>query len=138
MFNWLRAKKSEEFDSKLAMFVANLKEGCSSLSESKRVSKTNYDKNKLKQKITRFKQEDILNFYKIAKLLNKFKLSLKDAGCDESLIDNFAKWILICLQSKSNQELQHITISISKSSHDKDTFPELIPLKYDTCRRYPS
>lgn len=102
MFSWLRAQKSEEFGSELAMLVVELMAGYSSLSESKRVSKTNYAKDKLKQKIARFKQEEILNFYKIAKLLNNFKWSLKDAGCDESLIDNFAKWILICLQSKSN------------------------------------
>jgi hypothetical protein len=102
MFSWLSAKQSEKFGSELATLLMELMPNDAALSESKRLSKSNYAKDKMQKRIMQFKQEEILNFYKIAKLLNTFKWALKDAGYDQSFADDFTKWILISLQSKSN------------------------------------
>jgi hypothetical protein len=102
MFSWLSAKKSEKFGSELATLLMELMPNDVTLNESKRLSKANYAKDKMQKRIMQFKQEEILNFYKIAKLLNTFKWALKDAGYDAALADDFAKWILISLQSRSN------------------------------------
>jgi hypothetical protein len=102
MFSWLSAKQSEKFGSELAAMLVELMPNDATLNESKRLSKSNYAKDKMQKRITQFKQEEILNFYKIAKLLNTFKWALKDAGYDESFTDDFTKWILISLQSKGN------------------------------------
>ena len=101
MFNWLSAKKSVRFGSELAALLMDLVPNDGTLNDSKRLSKSNYAKDKMQGRIRQFKREEILNFYKIAKLLNTFKWALKDAGYDESLTDDFTKWILISLQSPS-------------------------------------
>ncbi|OGQ55557.1 MAG: hypothetical protein A3J24_02275 [Deltaproteobacteria bacterium RIFCSPLOWO2_02_FULL_53_8] len=102
MFNWLRAKKSELFGAELAALILELMPKDVALNESKRLSKSNYAKDKMKKRILQFKREEILNFYKVAKLLNTFKWGLKDAGFEQSLTDDFTKWILINLQSKGD------------------------------------
>ena len=55
---------------------------------------------KMLKRIKQFKQEEILNFYKTAKLLNAFKWDLKDAGYDQKLADTLASWILINLRAQ--------------------------------------
>jgi hypothetical protein len=102
MFSWLSSRKSENFGSELASLLMELMPNDATLSESKRLSKSNYAKDKMQKRIAQFKQEEILNFYKIAKLLNTFKWALKDAGYDAALTDDFAKWILINLQPRGN------------------------------------
>ena len=102
MFNWLSTKKSVEFGSDLATLLLELVPNDGTLNDSKRLSKSNYAKDKMQSRIRQFKREEILNFYKIAKLLNTFKWALKDAGYDEALTDDFTKWILISLHSKSS------------------------------------
>ena len=52
------------------------------------------------KRIRQFKQEEILNFYKTAKLLNTFKWDLKDAGYDSQLTDSLASWVLISLRTQ--------------------------------------
>lgn len=68
------------------------------LSPAKRQSKANYAKEKMQKRIRQFTQDEILNFYKTAKLLNRFKWDLKDAGYDQPLSDSLASWILITLR----------------------------------------
>lgn len=102
MFSWLSAKKSEAFGAELAALLIELMPNDATLGEGKRLSKSNYAKDKMQKRIRQFKQEEILNFYKTAKLLNTFKWALKDAGYDAALTDDFAKWILISLQPRSN------------------------------------
>ena len=102
MFSWLSAKQSEKFGSELATLLMELMPNDLTLSEGKRLSKSNYAKDKMQKRITQFKQKEILNFYKIAKLLNTFKWALKDAGYNESFTDDFTKWILISLQSNNS------------------------------------
>lgn len=72
------------------------------LKDSKLNSKSNYAREKMLKKIRQFKQEEILNFYKTAKLLNSFKWTLNDAGYDRTLAGSFASWILISLRSPKN------------------------------------
>ncbi len=99
MFKWLSAKNAEAFGSELAKLVTEFVPNDATLSDSKRQSKANYAKERMLKRIRQFKQEEILNFYKTAKLLNTFKWDLKDAGYDQKITDSFASWILINLRS---------------------------------------
>lgn len=101
MFVWLSTKKSTEFGKELAKILMELVPQDASLNDSKRLSKSNYAKEKMRKRILQFKQEEILNFYKTAKLLNSFKWELKDAGYEQELTSTFASWILICLRSQN-------------------------------------
>lgn len=100
MFNWLSAKNAETFGSELAKLVTEFVPNDPKLGEAKRQSKVNYAKEKMLKRIKQFKQEEILNFYKTAKLLNAFKWDLKDAGYDQKLADTLASWILINLRAQ--------------------------------------
>lgn len=100
MFKWLSAKNAEAFGSEMAKLVTEFVPNDPTLNESKRQSKANYAKERMLKRIRQFKQEEILNFYKTAKLLNAFKWDLKDAGYDPKLTDSLASWILINLRSQ--------------------------------------
>lgn len=100
MFKWLSAKNAEAFGSELAKLVTEYVPNDPAISDSKRQSKANYAKERMLKRIRQFKQEEILNFYKIAKLLNTFKWDLKDAGYDQKLTDSLASWILISLRAQ--------------------------------------
>jgi len=100
MFKWLSAKNSQTFGSELAGLVKELIPNDPALSTAKRQSKSNYAKEKMLKRIRQFKQEEILNFYKTAKLLNTFKWDLKDAGYDSQLTDSLASWVLISLRTQ--------------------------------------
>ena len=100
MFKWLSAKNSEAFGLELAKLVKEFIPNEPKLTESKRKSKENYAKQKMLKRIREFKQDEILNFYKIAKMLNAFKWDLKDAGFDQELSGRFASWILINIREE--------------------------------------
>lgn len=100
MFKWLDAKNSEAFGIELAQMVKDLVPNTPDLSDSKRASKANYAKEKMLKRIRQFKQQESLNFYKTAKLLNSFKWDLKDSGYDGEFGDGLASWVLISLRSQ--------------------------------------
>ena len=100
MFKWLSAKKSEAFGLELAGLVKEIVPNDPKISDGKRQSKANYVKERMLKRIRQFKQEEVLNFYKVAKLLNAFKWDLKDANYDAKLTDSLASWILITLRAK--------------------------------------
>lgn len=101
MFTWLSTKKSESFGQELASMLMELVPKDALLVESKRLSKSNYAKEKLQKRIRQFKQEEVLNFFKTAKLLNTFKWALKDAGYDEAFVEGFASWVFIGLRNQN-------------------------------------
>ncbi len=98
MLTWFNVKKSKSFGLELATIVKEFALNDTTLNESKRRSKINYAKEKMQKRITPFKQEEVLNFYKIATLLNTFKWDLKDAGYDEAMTNGLASWVLISLR----------------------------------------
>lgn len=98
MLSWLSSTRCVKFAEDLATELTGLVPSDKNLSEAKRLSKSNYAKEKLVKKIQAFKQEEILNFYKTAKLLNTFKWALKDAGYDATFIDGFAAWVFLKLR----------------------------------------
>ena len=99
MFSWLSSKRAEAFGSEMASLVMSMMPKETVLNDSKRNSKANYAREKMKKRIRQFSQEEIMNFYKVARLLNKFKWTLKDAGYDSALAETFASFILINLRS---------------------------------------
>ena len=98
MFKWFSVKKSKDFGLELAKLVKELELNEGILNESKRLSKVNYAKEKMKKRIQQFKQDEVLNFYKLASLLNTFKWELKDAGYDEAMTNGLAYWVLVSLR----------------------------------------
>ena len=98
MFKWFSVKKSNTFGLELAKLVKEHALNSDMLNESKRLSKVNYAKEKMQKRIQQFKQEEALNFYKIATLLNTFKWELKDAGYDEQMTNALASWVLVSLR----------------------------------------
>src|SRR4249919_3762521 len=87
MFSWLSARKAEAFGSEMASLVMSMMPKETVLNDSKRNSKANYAREKMKKRIRQFSQEEIMNFYKVARLLNRFKWTLKDAGYDSALAE---------------------------------------------------
>lgn len=98
MFEWFSVKKSKNFGLELAKLVKEHALNDTVRNESKRLSKINYAKEKMQKRIRQFRQEEVLNFYKIAVLLNTFKWELKDAGYDEDMTGALASWIHIILR----------------------------------------
>lgn len=98
MFNWFSVKKSNSFGLELAKLVKEHALNDAMLKESKRLSKINYVKEKMHKRIQQFKQEEVLNFYKIAALLNTFKWELKDAGYEERMTNALASWVHVTLR----------------------------------------
>jgi hypothetical protein len=98
MLDWFSVKRSNNFGLELAKLVKEHALNDSLCKESKRLSKINYAKEKMQKRIRQFRQEEVLNFYKIATLLNTFKWELKDAGCDEDMTGALATWVHIALR----------------------------------------
>ena len=98
MFKWFSVKKSRSFGLELAKLVEEHGLNREELNESKRLSKVNYAKEKMQKRIRQFKQEETLNVYKIATLLNTFKWQLKDAGYNDDMTNALASWVLISLR----------------------------------------
>ncbi len=98
MFDWFNVKKSKAFGLELAKLVKEHALNDSLRNESKRLSKINYAKEKMQKRIQQFKQEEVLNIYKTATLLNTFQWELKDAGYDQEMTGALATWIHITLR----------------------------------------
>ncbi len=98
MFAWFRVEKSKKLGLELAKFVKEHALNDTARNESKRLSKINYAKEKMLKNIQQFKQDEVLNVYKIATLLNTFKWELKDAGYDEDMTNALASWVHITLR----------------------------------------
>ena len=98
MFDWFSVKKSKNFGLELAKLAQEHALNDTTVKESKRLSKINYAKEKMQKHIQHFKQEEELNFYKIATLLNTFQWELKDAGYDEGTIGALASWVHVTLR----------------------------------------
>ena len=101
MFSWFSTKKSKALGSELASIVVELvpKEG--SLTDKKHQSKVNYAKEKMRKRIRQFKQEEVLNFFKTAGLLNEFKWALQDAGYSKEFSDSLSSWVFIGLRTQN-------------------------------------
>ena len=98
MFEWFSVQKSKSLGLELAKLVKEHDLHDTQRNKSKRLSKINYAKEKMLGRIRHYKQEDVLNFYKIAVLLNTFKWELKDAGYDEDMTGALASWVHVTLR----------------------------------------
>lgn len=94
MFSSLKVGRAIGFGEELAKAFIVLLPKDKVLTDSKRLSKLNYAKEKLNKMIRLFIQEEPLNFYKTARLLNTFKWALLDEGYDQAFIDDLTSWVL--------------------------------------------
>jgi tetratricopeptide (TPR) repeat protein len=100
LFKLLSTKKSARFGIDLATaLIDHVPLRIATEDTSKASSKSNYAKEKLQKRIRQFKQEEVLNFFKTARLLNSFKWTLKDAGYADDFIEKFASWLLVALRN---------------------------------------
>lgn len=98
MLNWFNVKKSKAFGLELARLVKEHELNDTVRNESKRLSRVNYAKASMQKRIQQFKQEEVLNFFKTATLLNTFQWELKDAGYDAEMTGALATWVHITLR----------------------------------------
>lgn len=94
MFGWLDAAKAEEFGSSLAGFFIDKMPPDQQLNESKVASKTQYVLDKMSVQVNAFKRGQTLNAYQRAKLANKFKWKLRDAGYEQAYIETLVGWLV--------------------------------------------
>jgi hypothetical protein len=99
LFSWFSTKNSVAFGSELAAIVIDLVPKDDTIPEAKRQSKINYAKEKMQRRIRQFKQEEVLNFFKTAKLLNTFQWALKDAGYSKELTSSLSSWVFVGLRN---------------------------------------
>lgn len=98
MINWFSVKKSKICGLELAELVKKHAPKDTLRNESKYLSKLNYAKEKMQKRIQQFKQEEVLNFYKTATLLNTFQWDLKDAEYDEDMTGALVAWLHVTLR----------------------------------------
>lgn len=101
MFSWFSTKQSKAFGLEMASIVVQHVPTDTSATDKQRQSKVNYAKEKMQKRIRQFKQEEVLNFFKTAKLLNEFKWALKDAGYSQEFADSLASWVFIGLRTQN-------------------------------------
>jgi hypothetical protein len=101
LFSWFSTKNAEAFGSELASILMELVPNDESMPDKKRSSKINYAKERMQKRIRQFKQEEVLNFFKTAKLLNTFKWALKDAGYSKEFCDSLSTWVFIGLRTQN-------------------------------------
>ena len=101
MLQWFSTKKSVGLGRELAALVKELVPADPALPASKLASKTNYAKEKMQKRLRVFREEEVLNFFKTAKLLNAFKWELKDAGYAEETINGLVSWVFISLRERN-------------------------------------
>lgn len=101
MLQWFSTKKSVAVGKELAAMVKELVPSDPAMPAAKLASKTNYAKEKMQKRLRTFRQEEVLNFFKTAKLLNAFKWELKDAGYAEDTINGLVSWIFIGLRERN-------------------------------------
>lgn len=100
MFFWFNSAKAIALGDELAKTVCALVPHEGVANQAKYQSKLNYAKEKLEKHIHTFQQDNALNFYTTAKLLNTFKWRLKDGGYPPQLIDDLVMWILLELRKR--------------------------------------
>lgn len=101
MFQWFNTKNAVQLGTELAKLYAELVPRDLDPANSKRITKINYAKEKMLKKIRIFKKEEVLNFFKTAKLLNTFKWKLKDLKYSDSDINAIASWVFISLRNQN-------------------------------------
>ena len=102
MFGWLNARSASDFGAAIAKLVIEYVPLNIATSDGPKLnSKSNYAKEKLQKRIRQFKQQEVLNVYKTAKLLNSFKWTLADAGYSDAFVERFAAWVFITLRDQN-------------------------------------
>jgi hypothetical protein len=97
MFTWFDAKSAQEFGEQLANALIERTPLEEMKSEKSLSKKHEAMLNKLNQMIVDFKKENTLNFYKKAKLGNRFRWVLIEKGYDQEYVDRMTNWLIIKL-----------------------------------------
>ncbi len=94
IFDWFNAAPAKTFGALLADNFIEAVPLAAKLSEKKFAQKAEGALKKLSRLIGDFKGKNKLNTYKKAQLGNAFKWQLKDAGYEDSYVDQLTEWLL--------------------------------------------
>jgi len=95
MLNWFDAKEARAFGESLAVFFAERIQVNSDLKEKKFTAKAQQVLTKMAQQTEQFKRTHKLNVFKKAQLGNAFKWKLRDAGYDQTYVDELTEWLML-------------------------------------------
>ncbi len=94
-FDWFNAKEVESFGVEMAAFLME-RIPPAAKGEKRMASARNKDViRKMQYKVEKFREQNVLNFYKKAKFGNSFQWALKDSGYEDSFISELTKELLL-------------------------------------------
>lgn len=94
MFGWFDSKAHTQFGEELAdYFIGKMPPG-QPLVESKRASKTQYLLDKMQGRVRDFRAQRSSNAFQKAKLANRFRWKLSDAGYEQEYVDTLVAWLV--------------------------------------------
>ena len=94
IFKWFDAGACEKFGETLAGFYSQRIPPDAKLTPKQFAAKTDEVLKKMDLQLLQFRQSNVLNFYKTARLGNGFKWALKEAGYDDAYIDRLTAWLV--------------------------------------------
>ena len=94
IFKWFDSKDTDKFGTELAQFFIQRMPLDSDKSSKKFAAKTQDILSKMELQIIQFKSKFKLNIYTKAKLANRFKWTLKDAGFNMAYVDELTEWLV--------------------------------------------
>jgi hypothetical protein len=94
LLSWFNAKDAHQFGGELAQLFIGKMPLDTRRKDKKFATKAQGVLNSLDQRIKQFKVQHKLNLYTRARLGNQFKWTLKDAGYDESYVEELTEWLL--------------------------------------------
>ncbi|RYX90719.1 MAG: hypothetical protein EOO28_28240 [Comamonadaceae bacterium] len=95
IFSWLNAKDEKAFGESLALFFAQRIPADSDFKAKKFAAKAQQVLASMGLQVDKFKKDRKLNVFKKAQLGNAFKWKLRDAGYEQSYVDELTEWLML-------------------------------------------
>ena len=94
MISWFDTRASKDFGLAMASFYTERMPPTAGGSEKQFAARSRQTLEKMSQQVVVFKQQNKLNTYKVAQVGNTFKWALKDAGYEDSFVDELTQWLV--------------------------------------------
>ena len=98
MLSWFESKSAKEFGDSMARIYIDCIPLSEKLTQKKAVALSRQALKKMGSEVDIFKKTNKLNTYKIAKMGNAFKWTLKDAGYDDNQVDKLTEWLVAAIR----------------------------------------
>ena len=94
MFSWFDTRASKDFGLAIALFYAERMPLNAGGGPKQLLVRRRQTLEKISLQVVAFKQQNKLNTYKVAQVGNTFKWALKDAGYENSFVDELTQWLV--------------------------------------------